>query len=221
MTPYSVTAPATHGFPVEAATPFPGLYDVVPEKTAGSPTSWPMSSQFDPWLRRFSGLDVNVQVRAHRGFTLWRGDHGQTVADDCEVRANLPELSTAVTGTVRFGAGLLELGCHASQPLLSRGGGLLPQFRGLRTSISPPRSAAVDRFQEQNGALLWRTTRCPICGYTFARAEPLRQRPNVTVNLIAPGTLYGDRVNELDLRLPRRSNLDRAHLAAPSRPTTR
>ena len=25
--------------------------------------------------------------------------------------------------------------------------------------------------------------------------------PNVTVNLIAPGTLYGDRVNELDLRI--------------------
>jgi hypothetical protein len=25
--------------------------------------------------------------------------------------------------------------------------------------------------------------------------------PNVTVNLIAPGTIYGDRINELDLRV--------------------
>jgi hypothetical protein len=35
---------------------------------------------------------------------------------------------------------------------------------------------------------------------------------NVTVNLIAPGTQYGDRVNQLDLRLAKALTFDRAHL---------
>ena len=32
---------------------------------------------------------------------------GQTVADNCDVRAHLPELATTTTGTSAFGAGLL------------------------------------------------------------------------------------------------------------------
>jgi hypothetical protein len=36
--------------------------------------------------------------------------------------------------------------------------------------------------------------------------------PNVTVNLIAPGTMYGDRVNELDLRVAKILKYGRSRL---------
>jgi hypothetical protein len=38
-------------------------------------------------------------------------------------------------------------------------------------------------------------------------------QPNVTVNLIAPGTLYGDRANELDFRLTKTINVARMKIS--------
>jgi hypothetical protein len=59
-------------------------------------------------------------------------------------------------------------------------------------------------FQSKPGAML-------AANYVASNAEiaPSLGRnlsgdaPNVMVNLIAPGTLYGDRINELDLRIAR------------------
>ena len=53
-----------------------------------------------------------------------------------------------------------------------------------------------------------------------AQVQPSLGRPlsagaaNVTVNLIPPGTLYSDRVNELDLRLTKPFTIGRLRLAA-------
>ena len=62
---------------------------------------------------------MTVNVRAGNGFTLVGGTStGQTVADNCDVRAHLPELATTTTGTSAFGAGSERLRRHAGEPVL-------------------------------------------------------------------------------------------------------
>src|SRR5262249_31161837 len=57
-------------------------------------------------------------------------------------------------------------------------------------------------FQSKPGAMLAANEVIPSSVVAQSLGRPLAgNTANVTVNLIAPGTLYGDRVNELDLRL--------------------
>jgi hypothetical protein len=68
-------------------------------------------------------------------------------------------------------------------------------------------------------AATFQTVPGPVVASNFVAANALVQpslgRPlsggaaNVTVNLIAPGTLYGDRANELDFRLTKSVNVAR------------
>ena len=56
-------------------------------------------------------------------------------------------------------------------------------------------------FQSKPGALLAANYAVPDGdGRAVARPRAVGNVANVTVNLIAPGSLYGDRVNQLDFR---------------------
>ena len=57
-------------------------------------------------------------------------------------------------------------------------------------------------FRSDQGAMLAANYTVTSAVAAQSLGRPLAgNTPNVTVNLIAPGTLYGDRVNELDLRI--------------------
>ncbi len=141
--------------------------------------------------RRFNGVDLSVNVRAGRGLTFQGGTStGQTVTDNCEIRAALPETAT------------LNPYCHQAS-------GFLTQFRGLAVYTIPrvdvlvstvfmdkPGSPGIDQSLSANwsvpesayiGSLGRVCTGC-VAGGALG-----------TVNLIEPGSLYGDRIRELDL----------------------
>ena len=112
--------------------------------------------------------------------------NGQTVTDSCEVRAALPEI------------GPLNPYCHVAS-------GFLPQLRGLA-------SYTVPKIDVQIGTTFQSKLVFPLglsANYSVANTAvvPSLGRslagnvPNVTVNLVAPGTLAGTRVNQLDLRI--------------------
>jgi hypothetical protein len=106
LTPFSIVAPEDPRLPDGGGYVVSGLYDVVPEKAGQVSNLVADSAGYGRWEQRFDGIDFAVNVRAGR-FTLAGGTStGQTVADNCEIRANLPELSTATAGTSAFGAGL-------------------------------------------------------------------------------------------------------------------
>jgi hypothetical protein len=61
---------------------------------------------------------------------------------------------------------------------------------------------ASGTFRSDQGAQLAANYTVTSAAVAPSLGRPLAgSAPNVTVNLIAPGALYGDRVNELDLRL--------------------
>ena len=60
------------------------------------------SSNYGRWYQSFNGIDATLNLRAG-GFTFTGGTStGQTVADNCEVRARLPELATTTRARARL-----------------------------------------------------------------------------------------------------------------------
>ena len=124
------------------------------------------------------------------------------MADNCDVRAHLPELSTTVTGTSAFGAGIIGSTVSPLSPYCHVAFGIKTQLRGLASYELPGIDAQLSAtFQSKPGTLLAANYAVPNSAVAPLLGRNLSgNAPNVTVNLVAPGTLYGDRINQLDVR---------------------
>jgi hypothetical protein len=118
----------------------------------------------------------------------------------------VPELSTTTTGTSSFGAGLNGSTVTTVSPYCHVAYGVLTQVRGLAIYQLPKGDMQVSAvFQSKPGALLAANYAAPNAAAALSLGRPLSgNAQTVTVNLVAPGTMYGDRVNQLDLRLAKR-----------------
>jgi hypothetical protein len=81
--------------------------------------------------------------------------------------------------------------------------GWLTQVRGLSSYIIPKIEVQLSGvFQSKPGALLaanWAASSASVITPALGRA-PAGNPANVTINLLAPGSMYGDRINQLDFR---------------------
>ena len=76
-----------------------GLYDVNPARFGQIDNRATFASNFGKWDEHFNGVDITLNVRTQGGLTLQGGTStGQSVADNCAVRANLPELVASIGG---------------------------------------------------------------------------------------------------------------------------
>jgi hypothetical protein len=202
LTPFSIVAPLDPRLPGGGGYVVGGLYDVVPERSGQVNNFVADSADYGPWKQRFDGIDLTMNVRAGR-FTLVGGTStGQTVADNCGVRARLPELATTTTGTSAFGAGLANSAVTPLSPYCDVAYGVLTQFRGLSTYLIPGPEIQVSAvIQSKPGAMLAANYVVPNAAVVSSLGRNLSgNAPSVTVNLVAPGTMYGDRINQVDVR---------------------
>ena len=161
-----------------------------------------LSSNFGEMIENWQGLDVSVNARLRNGLTVQGGtSSGRRLQDNCEVRSALPETySWASTTGVQVARVLTSTGglanpyCRVVEPFLT-------SFRGLATYLVPKVDLQVSGT--------WRSDPGPelAANYvvTSAIAQPSLGRAlssgNVTVNLVEPGTLYGDWINNIDMRI--------------------
>jgi hypothetical protein len=94
--------------------------------------------------------------------------------------------------------------CHAAF-------GVLTQARGLAAYLVPRVDLQLAAtFQSKPGALLAANYAAPNAVVAPALGRNLSgNAPNVTINLLAPGSMYGDRINQLDLRVAKVMTADR------------
>jgi len=204
LTPFSLVAPSDPRLPGGGGYVVSGLYDVVPDKSGRVNNLIADSRQYGAWRQTFSGIDLTFNVRAGKDLTLMGGTStGQNVADNCELRARLPELSTSTTGTSPFGAGLAGSAVTPVSPYCHVAYGFLTQFRGLSAYLVPKLDVQLSAtFQSKPGAMLAANYAAPNAEVAPALGRNLSgNAANVTVNLVAPGELYGDRINQLDFRV--------------------
>ena len=189
---FSVTAPADARLPGGGGFVVDDLYNARINPTPDNFVT--TSRKIGDQSRKFNGVDVTLNVRATQGLTFQGGTStGNTVTDNCEIRAALPESSP------------LNPFCHQES-------GYLTQFRGLASYTIPradvlvsavyldkPGQPGIDASLNANwvvpesayiGSLGRVCTGCVAGG----------SLPG-TFSLLQPATLYGDRIRELDLGL--------------------
>jgi hypothetical protein len=201
-TPFSIPIPSDPRLPGGGGGTVSGLYNLVPGRVGFEDVYGQLSSNFGEQIENWHGVDVNVNARLRNGLTVQGGtSSGRRLQDNCAVRAALPEAytwaqTTAVqtTRVTTSTAGLPNPYCRIVEPFQT-------SLRGLATYIVPK----VDL----NFSMTWRSDPGPDLAANYvvtnAIASPSLGRNlssgNVTVNLIQPGTLYGERQNNLDMRL--------------------
>ena len=203
LTPFSIVAPVDPRLPDGGGYVVSGLYDVVPEKAGVVDNLVADSTAYGNWSQYFNGVDVTVRVRSVKGFTVAAGTStGQTVADNCAVRARLPELATTTTGTSAFGPGLGGSAVTPVSPYCHVAFGVLTQLRGFSSYHVPKIDMQLAvTFQSKPGPMLAANYAVPNAAVVPSLGRNLSgDAANVTVNLVAPGTMYGDRINQLDFR---------------------
>jgi hypothetical protein len=201
---FSIAAPLDSKLPGGGGQTIGTLYDVNPLSATGQPlfgvTNNYITSadNFGTQYQRFNGIDFNANARARNGLTVQGGfSFGKTTADTCEIRAKLPELAP------------LNPFCHIET-------GYLPQYKLISNYIIPKIDVQTSVTYAGKAGIQVSGFGTPAgvggalaANYTVANAvvQPQLGRPlsggapNVTANVVEPGVLYGDRVNEIDLRL--------------------
>jgi hypothetical protein len=195
-TPYSITAPSDPRLPGGGNYAVPGLFDVAPNLAGQILNLVTDSNKYGDETQVFNGLDITVNAR-QAGITFQGGTStGQTTSDVCDVRANLPELNQAI------GAGLQTSAVSPLSPYCRVSSGFLTQFRSLASYVIPRIDVQVSGvFQSKPGPALLANLAVAPGQFGSTLGRNFTGVPNVTVNLIEPGTLYGNRINQLDLRI--------------------
>ena len=198
-TPYSITAPSIHGCPAAAATRSPASTTSSRPSPGRSAISSTTRTKYGDWYQYFNGVDITLNVRTAGGLTFQGGTStGQTVADNCDVRANLPELNAGI------GAGLVGSTVSPTSPVLSR---RLRRADAAPGSCAPIRSRRVDVqvsgvFQSKPGALLSANYAVPSRRRrAIARTAAVGERDQRDGQPDRARLLYGDRLNQLDFRV--------------------
>jgi hypothetical protein len=167
------------------------------------------TADFGDETHYWHGVDVSFNARFTKGLVLQGGTStGRGVNDTCDVligRYGRPMTPSAGTTGA---AGIIngQPACSATEPFLT-------SLRGLATYTVPKVDVLVSAiFRSQanaqpgadvatNGASRTANFQMTAAQFLAATGKPLRTGvTSETVNLLLPGDMYGDRVNNLDMR---------------------
>jgi len=184
FSPFSVTAPADARLPGGGSYVVSGLYDVNPQFFGQTNNYITRASNYGNQTSYWQGVDLTVSTRLAGGLTVQGGvSTGRAVTDSCEVRAKLPETNP------------LNPYCHVADAFTT-------QLKWLGTYTVPKIDVQLSgTFQSIPGASLAANYVVPNAAIVPSLGRNLSgNAANATVNIVAPATQFGDRINQLDFR---------------------
>jgi hypothetical protein len=202
---FSMTAPVDPRLPEGGGYAIAGVYDIKPGKFGLPVDSFLTSaSNFGKQTEHWNGVDITVNARPRPGVLLQGGTTTERRAtDNCEIVARLPEVSFSSAGIMP------QQYCHVTGIFLTQvkllGSFTVPridvQFSGTFQSMPGPQITA--NYVAANAEVV------PSLGRSLAGGAR-----NVTVALVEPRTLYGERRNQVDLRFGKILRFGRARATA-------
>jgi hypothetical protein len=190
-TRFAVTAPSDARLPNGGGYQVPNLYNITgPASLLGAQNLQTAANYHGDYSRYWDGFDITANARLRNGLTLQGGTStGRTVSDACEAREKVPEGTTG---------GVTNPYCRQVEPLLTT-------FKGVASYLIPGIDVNVaGTFSSRPGVSL-------SANVTYTAAQLLnpsistlgRQLTGlpITVNVLEPNTVFGNRIDQLDLRI--------------------
>ena len=145
-------------------------------------------------IQSFNGMLLSVSARIRDGLTLQGGvNTGKQVTDYCAVRSDLPEFTLGAAGAILSPT---NPWCRVDPGFVTK-----TSFVGAYT-IPKVDVLVAGTFRSDQGAPLRATWNAPVALVSAALGRPAAVAgTTVPIDLIAPGEVWGDRVNEIDLRV--------------------
>ncbi len=199
FTQFSVTAPSDSRLPGGGGYTVSNLYNVT---QAGFLRPFDNlitdAVNYGEQYQRYNGVLINVSVRPRNGLTFQGGiNTGKTVQDNCAVRAQVPELTTIAAGSITWPT------VNPTNPFCHADPGFITRATGFGSYLVPKVDVQISgTFRSDQGGVLaanWNANNTVL--------QPILSRvisgglQNLTINLVEPGQVWGDRVNEVDLRI--------------------
>jgi hypothetical protein len=191
FTPFSITAPSDPRLPNGGGYTVDGLYNVVPAKFGLTSNNITLTDQ---QYQSFNGMLVSVSARIRNGLTLQGGvNSGKQVTDYCALRSQLPELSLGIAGAILSPTNPY---CHVDP-------GFVTKVSSVGSYTVPKLDVLIaGTFRSDQGAPQRATQNVPVAVVSAALGRPAAVAgTTVPIDLVAPGQVWGDRVNEIDLRV--------------------
>jgi hypothetical protein len=200
FTPYSITAPSDPALPGGGGYAVDGLYNVVPAKFGQTSNNITLAENFGEQYQRYNGVLFNVSARL--GAAQFQGgiNTGKTVQDNCDVRAQVPELATVQPGSTA--APGVSPNVNVGNPFCHSDPGFVTKLTALGSYIVPKVDVLVSgTLRSDQGAPLNANWNAPVALVSLALGRPAAVAgTTVPIALVKPGDVWGDRVNALDLR---------------------
>jgi hypothetical protein len=181
---FSIAAPADPRLPGDGGYTVSDLYDVTPALFGRTDNFITFADNFGGQTRTWNGVALTLSARLPNGVTLQGGvDTGSLTLDTCALRAQLPEIDPT------------DPHCHTELPQTQfkfLGMYTIPridvQVSGTLQSL--PGHEIHANFTATNAQI------APSLGRNLAGTATTK-----SINLVEPGTMYGPRLNQLDLRV--------------------
>jgi hypothetical protein len=204
-TAFTVVAPADPRLPDGGGYEVPGFLNINPAAATRTPDNIVrLSKNYGNQTEHWNGMDASVNVRIGRQATFQGGfSTGRTSFDNCEVFAAVPEAAVGSPGNNPSLAQSVSIGAAGVGPFCHVVTNWQSQVKALGSYTVPRLDILVSgTIQSLPGPLV-------LANYTATNAQvqgslgrPLSgNAQNITVNIIEPGSVYGDRLNQIDLRV--------------------
>ena len=190
-TKFGVTIPTDSRLPGGGGGVVEGLYNVTPAAAPRLTDNFEtLATTYADWRRTSDSINLNVTARMRNGLVVQGGfNSGNSLNDYCDVRAAIPEWTVL-------------LAQNPTNPWCNTSTGWQTRATALGSYTVPKVDVQVSgTFRSDPGGQLaanYAATSANTVGLNRAFAGIAGT--TITVNLIEPGTLYGERVNQVDMR---------------------
>ena len=196
---FSVTVPSDPRLPGGGGNVLDGFYDLNPDKLGQIENITTGANAFGGRSRAYNGFDVSLDARLDN--LLLRGgvSTGETSYDNCDFISNLPEAQEV---------GISEYsGDYISAPFCSFTSGYLTQVKLLGSYTFPYDIVFAGTLQSIPGPERGAIVTYSSAAVAASLGRPLSGAGTIDINIVEPGAEFGDRLNQVDIRLSKVFNL--------------
>jgi hypothetical protein len=190
-TEFGVNIPVDSRLPGGGGGVLGGLYNVTPQAALSLRDDYQtLATNYGDWTQVADSVNLNVTARMTNGLMLQGGfGTGKTDSDYCEIRRAVPEW------TVLLAQSPINPWCDTSSGWVSRATAL-GSYTIPKIDVQVAGTLRSDQGTQLAANWSARSTDTVGLNRQFAGLGS----PTITVNLIEPGTLYGERVTQVDMR---------------------